>query len=237
MTLFLGRTPIFWFPYIYQSLNDQFSYNLDPGYNSTWGAYLLTSITFPIATNVSGTVHLDLRTSRGPALGGDAHYHLGDNNESYGHLRLYGMFDQSPNINETALGRAPISAGRYRILYQSRTYITEDLSAVVDFNKLSDQYFLQDFYPAVFAYDPQPDTYFELLKRGEAYTLNVHDSCSSEQLSGNGRTTCPNLAGRSREHPCLMDRFSTRQRPAHHGCTVPSLQKLATNRSICRLER
>ena len=49
----------------------------------------------------------------------------------------------------------------------------EDLSAVVDFNKLSDQYFLQDFYPAVFAYDPQPDTYFELLKRGEAYTLNV----------------------------------------------------------------
>ncbi len=173
VTLFLGRTPVFWFPYIYQSLNSQFSYNLDPGYNSTWGAYLLTSITFPIATNVSGTVHLDLRTSRGPALGMDANYHLGQHNESYGHLRLYGMFDQSPNINETALGRAPIDSGRYRVLYQSRTYITEDLSAVVDFNKLSDQYFLQDFYPNVFAYDPQPDTYFELLKRGEAYTLSA----------------------------------------------------------------
>ncbi|MBV9298982.1 MAG: LPS assembly protein LptD [Verrucomicrobia bacterium] len=173
VTLFVGRTPVFWFPYIYQSLNDQFSYNLAPGYNSVWGAYLLTSITFPIATNVSGTVHLDLRSLRGPALGMDANYHMGPNRETYGRLRLYGMFDQSPNINETALGRAPIDSGRYRILYQSRTYITDDLSAVVDFNKLSDQYFLQDFYPNIFAYDPQPDTYTQLVKRGEAYTLSA----------------------------------------------------------------
>jgi LPS-assembly protein len=173
VTLFVGRTPVFWFPYIYQSLNDQFSYNLDPGYNSTWGGYLLTSITFPIATNVSGTVHLDLRSSRGPALGLDSNYHFGEDRETYGHIRLYGMFDQEPNINETSLGRAPIGSGRYRLLYQSRTYITDDISAVVDFNKMSDQYFLQDFYPNIFAYDPQPDTYFELVKRGEAYTLTA----------------------------------------------------------------
>src|SRR3984957_9467385 len=64
VTMFVGRTPIFWFPYIYQSLNDQFSYNLAPGYNSTWGAYLLTSITFPIATNMSGIVRIDLRSLR-----------------------------------------------------------------------------------------------------------------------------------------------------------------------------
>jgi LPS-assembly protein len=173
VTIFVGRTPIFWFPYIYQSLNDQFSYTLSPGYNSTWGAYLLTGITFPLATNVGGTLHVDLRSARGPALGMDVNYHFRQENETYGHLRLYGMFDQEPNLNETALGRAPIDSGRYRILYQSRTYLTDDLSAVVDFNKLSDQYFLQDFYPNIFAYDPQPDTYFELVKRGEAYTLTA----------------------------------------------------------------
>ena len=173
VTMFVGRIPVFWFPYIYQSLNDQFSYNLAPGYNSVWGAYLLTSVTFPIATNVSGIVHLDLRSSRGPAPGLDVNYHFRQDNETYGHLRIYGMFDQEPNLNETALDRTPITDGRYRMLYQSRTYITNDLSAVVDFNKLSDQYFLQDFYPAIFAYDPQPDTYFELLKRGEAYTLSA----------------------------------------------------------------
>jgi LPS-assembly protein len=173
VTVFVGQTPVFWFPYVYQSLNDQFSYNLAPGYNSTWGAYLLTSITFPIATNVSGIVRVDLRSSRGPALGLDVNYHFRQENETFGHLRIYGMFDQEPNLNETALDRAPISAGRYRLSYESRTWITDDLSLVSEFNKLSDQYFLQDFYPNIFAYDPQPDTYFELVKRGEAYTLTA----------------------------------------------------------------
>jgi LPS-assembly protein len=172
VTLFLGRTPVFWFPYIYQSLNNQFSYNLAPGYNSVWGAYLLTSITFPIANNVSGTLHLDLRSSRGPALGMDVNYHFHDN-ESFGRVRIYGLYDAQPNINQTALDRVPIGPGRYRLAYQSRTYITDDVSAVVNFNKLSDQYFLQDFYPNIFTYDPQPDTYTELVKRGEAYTLGV----------------------------------------------------------------
>jgi len=173
VTMFVGRTPVFWFPYVYQSLNNQFSYNLAPGYNSTWGAYLLTSLTFPIATNVSGTVHLDLRSSRGPALGLEVNYHFREDKETTGRLQIYGLNDQSPNINETALGRVPIGAGRYRITYQSRTYITSDISATVDFNKLSDQYFLQDFYPNLFGVDPQPDTYTELVKRGEAYTLSV----------------------------------------------------------------
>ena len=173
VTLFLGRTPVFWFPYVYQSLNDQFSYNLAPGYNSTWGAYLFTSLTFPIATNVSGVVHLDLRSSRGPALGFDVNYHFRQDRETVGRLQLYGLEDENPNINETALRRAPISAGRYRIAYQSRTYITSDISMISDFNKLSDQYLLQDFYPNIFSIDPQPDTFFELIKRGEAYTLNA----------------------------------------------------------------
>src|SRR5262249_55415949 len=159
-----GQTPVFWFPYIYQSLNSQFSYNLEPGYNSNWGAYLNTSITFPIAKNVSGTVELDLRSSRGPAGGLNVNYHSGYSEQYSGRLQIYGMNDFNPNINETALDRAPITAGRYRILYQSRTNITSDISAIVDFNKLSDRYFLQDFFPGLFNYDPQPDTYTELLK-------------------------------------------------------------------------
>src|SRR5207249_2897722 len=60
-----------------------------------------------------------------------------------------------------------------RLTYQSRTYITDDVSAIGVFNKLSDRYFLQDFYPNIFTYDPQPDTYSELVKRGEAYTLGA----------------------------------------------------------------
>ena len=173
VTLFVGRTPVFWFPYVYQSLNNQFSYSLAPGYNSTWGAYLLTALQFPLATDVSGEVHFDLRSSRGPGGGFDVNYNLHRDLEMSGHLQIYGIYDRSPNINDTALDRVPVGNDRYRIQYQSRTYITSDILAISSFNLLSDQYFLQDFYPNIFAVDPQPDTYTEVVKSGEAYTLSV----------------------------------------------------------------
>jgi LPS-assembly protein len=170
-TLFVGAVPVFWFPYLYQSLNNQFSYNIAPGYNGNWGAYALTSITFPIQTNTSGTAHIDLRSARGPAIGLDVNYRDKSDSETYGKLELYGIDDLNPNANQTSLDRGPISGQRYRVSYLGRAYLTEDISAVIDFNKLSDRYFMQDFYPGVFSVDPTPDTYFELLKRGEAYTL------------------------------------------------------------------
>ncbi len=173
VTLFVGRMPVLWFPYLYQSLNDQSSYNLAPGYNSDWGAYLLSAFTFPISSNITGTLRIDLRSSRGPALGLDVNYHFGEARETFGRMQIYGLEDQEPNLNETALGRTPVDAGRYRLLYQSRTDLGDDIFAVVDFNKMSDTFFLQDFYPNIFAYDPQPDTYLELMKRGEAYTLTA----------------------------------------------------------------
>jgi LPS-assembly protein len=173
VTLFVGRTPVFWFPYIYQSLNNQFSYNLAPGYNSTWGAYLLTALQFPLATDIIGEVHFDLRSSRGPGGGFDVNYNLHRDLEVSGRLQIYGIYDQSPNINDTALDRVPIGSDRYRVEYQSRTYITSDILAISSFNLLSDQYFLQDFYPNIFSVDPQPDTYTEVTKSGEAYTLSV----------------------------------------------------------------
>jgi LPS-assembly protein len=173
VTLFVGRTPVFWFPYIYQSLNNQFSYNLAPGYNSIWGAYLLTALQFPLATDVIGEVHFDLRSSRGPGGGFDVNYNLHRDLEVSGRLQIYGIYDRSPNINDTALDRVPIGDDRYRIAYESRTYLTSDILAVSSFNLLSDQYFLQDFYPNIFAVDPQPDTYAEVTKSGEAYTLSV----------------------------------------------------------------
>jgi LPS-assembly protein len=172
-TVFVGTTPVLWFPYLYQSLNDQFSFRLSPGYSSTFGAYLLTAVTFPIEKNVEATAHFDLRTARGPALGLDINYHSGAHNETFGRLQVYGLYDTDPNINETSLNRFPISDSRYRVSYESRTYLTDDISAVVNINKFSDQYFLQDFYPGQFTVDPQPDTYLQLQKSGEAYTLTA----------------------------------------------------------------
>ena len=68
-TLYVGATPVFYFPYFYQSLDQQSGYTLTPGYSSTYGAYLLTGITFPVTEHITGLVRLDYRTSRGVAGG------------------------------------------------------------------------------------------------------------------------------------------------------------------------
>ncbi len=68
-TLYVGAMPVFYFPYFYQSLDQQSGYRLTPGYSSIFGAYLLTGITFPIAEHITGLVRLDYRSSRGAAGG------------------------------------------------------------------------------------------------------------------------------------------------------------------------
>jgi LPS-assembly protein len=171
VSLYVGRIPVFWWPYLYQSLNNEFSLNFSPGYKGDYGAYLLTAVSFPVTKDLEGTAHLDLRTDRGAAFGLDLSYTLGTNNETFGRVKTYFLDDLDPNKNETSLARQPISAGRYRLSYQSRTYITPDLVAVIDVNKLSDQYIIQDFFPYEFQINPQPDNFVQLEQKGEAYTL------------------------------------------------------------------
>jgi LPS-assembly protein len=171
-TLYVGTTPVFWFPYLYQSLNDEFSILPSLGYNSTYNAFLFTLIKFPVNDYTDATLHLNYSTLRGPSIGLDLKYSFGDNDENYGTLKTFFINDQEPNLNETSLGRPRISPGRYRISYQSRTFLTSDISAVVDVNKFSDAFLLQDFYPFEFQTDPQPDNFVEVIKKGEAYTLS-----------------------------------------------------------------
>ena len=45
--------PVFWWPYLYQSLDHTFSYAIAPAYLSSWGPSLLGQITFPIGEKIS----------------------------------------------------------------------------------------------------------------------------------------------------------------------------------------
>jgi LPS-assembly protein len=171
--LYIGNTPIMWFPYVYQSLNQKNALTFTPGYSSVWGAYLLNTYTFPISENVGGTLHLDLRSDRGVALGFDTEWETGERKQNWGRFRSYVMDDISPETNETALTREPIDSGRYRVSFQAKQYFTDDIFASVDINILSDERFLQDFYEGEFRENPQPDNMIALTKMGEDYSLTL----------------------------------------------------------------
>lgn len=73
-TLYVGTTPVFYFPYFFQSLDRQSGYTVTPGYTSEYGAYLLLGITFPISEKITGLARLDFRSARGAAGGFNLEY-------------------------------------------------------------------------------------------------------------------------------------------------------------------
>jgi lipopolysaccharide export system protein LptA len=174
-TLYVGKMPVFWLPYAYSSLTHN-GLQLAPGYDSGWGAYLLTSYTFPIGTgnNFLATVRQDYRTLRGYAIGFDANLKFGKHDRSIGKFISYYANDQNP----TKVGGAgelpePTNHQRYRVSFKQKLYLTDDIYATFDINKLSDQVFMQDFYPSENRFDPQPDNNINLTKLDDIYSLSL----------------------------------------------------------------
>lgn len=173
VAFYIGKVPVFWWPYLYQSLDDAFSFSISPAYLSSWGPSLLTQVTFPITKNIHGRVRFDYRARRGEALGFETEIPHGKNPDNVAKLRSYYLQDQNPLLNRTNLPRGTIGTSRYRLTLQDRTYFKDDLYATVNVTKLSDAYLLQDFYQTEFQYDPQPDNVVALTKSDPFYTITA----------------------------------------------------------------
>ena len=174
VTLYIGRVPVFYFPYLYQSLNDAFSFVISPAYMSSWGPSILSRVSFPITGNIKATVRLDYRVRRGLAAGFDADMKYGKNNSSYAKLKTYFIKDENPNLNRTSLPRGAIPDERYRISLANRTNFGHDIHGIVGVAKLSDPFVLQDFFQADFRINPTPDNLVSLTKYNPLYSLTAY---------------------------------------------------------------
>ncbi|MCP5541653.1 MAG: hypothetical protein H7A53_00165 [Akkermansiaceae bacterium] len=175
---YAGETPIFWFPYLSQPLDDELGYYFVPGYSTPWGAFLLNQYGFMIGDHTLAQAHLDYRTERGIAGGIEFKSERFRGKENFGRLNLYFASDDSPQ--ESYSGRArtePIDSDRYRVNFQHRVYLPgpekSTLYLDIDINKLSDQYFYEDFFPAEYRTDPQPDNILNLVKRNPWGTISL----------------------------------------------------------------
>src|ERR1700730_8991823 len=173
VTFYAGNVPIFWWPYLYQSLDDAFSFTLSPAFLSSWGPSLLGQVSFPITDQIKGRLRLDYRSRRGVALGFDAEIDYGQNNSSWAKLKTYYIQDQNPLINRTSLPRGAIPTGRYRLTLEDRTNFTSDIYGIAEVTKLSDAFVMEDFYQNDFRVDPVPDNVVALTKINPFYTLTA----------------------------------------------------------------
>ena len=173
VTFYIGKVPVFWWPYLYQSLNDAFSFTISPAYLSSWGPSLLSQITFPITDQIKGRLRLDYRVRRGVAIGFDSEINYGADKNSYLNLRTYFINDQNPELNQTSVPRPPIGSARYLVSVQDRTNFTSDIYGIVNTTKLSDAFVMEDFYQSEFRINPVPDNVVAITKTNPIYTLTA----------------------------------------------------------------
>ena len=173
VTFYIGRVPVFWWPYLYQSLNDAFSFSIAPADLSSWGPSLLTQFTFPITDDISGKLRLDYRGRRGAAIGFDSDIDYGNDKSSNLKLKTYYADDQNPDINPTAQKRGDVDPNRYRLTLQDTTNFTKEIYGIVNVTKLSDAFVMQDFYQSEFRIDPVPDNVVALTKSDPFYTITA----------------------------------------------------------------
>ena len=171
VTAYIGNVPVFWWPYLYQSLNEAFSFTVSPAYLSSWGPSLLSQITFPITDNIHGRLRLDYFGRRGPAIGFDPVIDYGKDDNSQARLKTFYIQDQNPNLNQTAVRRQNVPTGRYRLSLEDRTNFYDDIYGIANITKLSDQYVMQDFFQGEFQIDPVPDNVVALTKANPLFTI------------------------------------------------------------------
>src|SRR5213079_3515957 len=162
VTFYIGKVPVFWWPYMYQSLNEAFSFTIVPVYLTPLGPSLLTQVTFPITDDIKGRLRLDYRGRRGVAVGFDST--IDYFNDSQAQLKTYYLQDQNPNLNETNIPRKDVPTGRYRVSLADTTNFTDDIYGIANLTKLSDQYVMQDFFQGEFRIDPVPDNVLAVAK-------------------------------------------------------------------------
>jgi LPS-assembly protein len=171
VTAYVGNVPVFWWPYLYQSLSDSFSFTITPAYLSSWGPSLLSQVTFPITDDIRGRIRLDYRGRRGVALGFDSTIDYGKDDNSTARIRTYYIQDQNPLLNETDTPRKDVPTGRYRLSLDDRTNFTDDIYGIANLTKLSDPFVMQDFYQGEFRIDPVPDNVVALTKANPFFTI------------------------------------------------------------------
>ena len=125
VTMYIKSVPVFWWPYLYQSLDDSFSYMVSPASLSSWGPSILSRVSMPLTDDSKIQIRLDYRSRRGFALGLEPDLHYGKGKKSWARLRTYFLHDENPDINRTSEVRTGVPQGRYRVSLQSRTDFTK----------------------------------------------------------------------------------------------------------------
>ena len=177
-------------PFLYlssakKSLVDHFGWRFEPGYETDWGGYLLTTYKRQIADyggeyhdSVDSFSHIDYRTERGFALGEDVGWHFGNNEFGEGHygsVGFYGIFDDNPMDED--YDREPNhdipEDFRYRAFIDMSSALTSSDNLMIRSSYFSDSYVFPDFYEHEYKLKTNPDSFAAYSHTGEGWSAGL----------------------------------------------------------------
>ncbi len=177
-------------PFLYlssakKSLVDHFGWRFEPGYETDWGGYLLTTYKRQIADyggehydSVDSFTHLDYRTERGFAVGEDINWHFGDTellDGHYGTVGVYGIFDDNPMDEDydREKGTDIPEDFRYKAFVDFSSALSEKDNLMVRSSYYSDSYVLPDFYEDEYKLMTHPDSFAAYAHTGEGWSAGL----------------------------------------------------------------
>jgi len=170
---YMDGVPAFYFPYYRHDLGPNANnWNFLPGYRTSYGAFMLNSYTWYLNDAVDGKFHVDYRSLRGVGVGPDLNLHLGRWGDAT--FKYYYLNDQDPNYSTNGTmwtNGIPNDRQRFYMDYQATPATNLNLKALVNYQ--TDPLVLHDFFGGDYANNPQPNTFTEVNKYGNNWSLDA----------------------------------------------------------------
>lgn len=169
-TLYLGSVPIFHWFYYHRELNKHpNNFEFEPGYRSSYGAFLLSAFNWYGNSNLDGTIHLDERTRRGVAAGPDLLFYLGDFGQAK--FRYYYAHDTDPTADGFLVPH--LGENRQRMAFDYESPNATNFSAKIIANYQSDPLIIRDFYESEYRADIEPASFAEVNQLWRNFTMDA----------------------------------------------------------------
>jgi lipopolysaccharide assembly outer membrane protein LptD (OstA) len=171
----LGK-PVFWWPYAVIPLQEkrESPIQIQPGYSSQYGGYILTSKGFSVTKWLWGRWNIDWRSKRGFGGGADFDYHF-DRFKTDGRIQTYLTQDHdspTPGLRPNPYDQRE-DRTRGRVTWKHRTDFNPDTHVILRFNNMSDEFFLQDFFEKEFRSDVEPTSFATFTHNSDRYGFYI----------------------------------------------------------------